>query len=209
MIRQRYFLNDQLEQAAGAIPIFSTQGGANPLADLRGGRFLPRIWTVQWDRFLTDGKGKKAEPQLSKKLDTRLSEALAQLPDLEPASLPERNLKRGMRFGLPSGQDVARAMCEYPLKPREGWDADPLWYYVLREAEAKHDGERLGPVGSRIVAEVFAGLAKGDPFSFINIDPCWKPDQRLTREGNGKFELIDLLDAAGAPITAEDLPFGN
>ncbi|SCZ85496.1 hypothetical protein NSMM_380118 [Nitrosomonas mobilis] len=30
----------------------------------------------------------------------------------------------------------------------------PLWFYILRETDAKENGERLGPLGGRIVAEV-------------------------------------------------------
>ena len=38
----------------------------------------------------------------------------------------------------------------------------PLWYYILKEAEQRGGGERLGPVGATIVAEVFVGLVHGD-----------------------------------------------
>ena len=36
----------------------------------------------------------------------------------------------------------------------------PLWYYILREAQVKGNGEHLGPVGGRIVAEVLVGPAR-------------------------------------------------
>ena len=39
----------------------------------------------------------------------------------------------------------------------------PLWHYVLREAELAADGLTLGPVGGRIVAEVFIGLLAERP----------------------------------------------
>jgi hypothetical protein len=49
-------------------------------------------------------------------------------------------------------------MGETPLSPDEttlgpaGWSGDtPLWLYVLSEAKHRGDGERLGPVGGRIV----------------------------------------------------------
>ena len=32
----------------------------------------------------------------------------------------------------------------------------PLWYYILKEAQVRSGGERLGPVGARIVAEAQA-----------------------------------------------------
>jgi hypothetical protein len=47
----------------------------------------------------------------------------------------------------------------------------PLWYYVLREAELEHEGNQLGPVGGRIVAEVFVGLLGADRLSYLNVEP--------------------------------------
>jgi len=44
-------------------------------------------------------------------------------------------------------------------QPRPAARATPLWIYVLKEAEAFHDGDRLGPVGGRIVGEVLVGIA--------------------------------------------------
>jgi len=36
---------------------------------------------------------------------------------------------------------------------RQGWHGEtPLWYYVLREADAREGGQRLSPIGSRIVS---------------------------------------------------------
>jgi hypothetical protein len=43
----------------------------------------------------------------------------------------------------------------------------PLWYYILKEALMRSNGERLGPVGARIVAEVFVGLVHGDQTSYL------------------------------------------
>ena len=46
------------------------------------------------------------------------------------------------------------------LSSDPGWKGEaPLWFYILKEAELPpHNGERLGPVGGRIVAEVLVGL---------------------------------------------------
>src|SRR3546814_4051526 len=69
---------------------------------------------------------------------------------------------------LPSGQAVAEEIgVANPLTPDEiatGTDgevakeqglheATPLWYYILKEAQVREDGKRLGPVGATIVAE--------------------------------------------------------
>jgi hypothetical protein len=81
----------------------------------------------------------------------------------------------------------------------------PLWTYVL--AEAMHNRERpnpkisvlgnkristpqLGPVGGRIVTEVFLGLLFADPSSFLHRNPSWTP-----REGKN-YRLKDLVAAA-------------
>ena len=47
----------------------------------------------------------------------------------------------------------------------------PLWYYILKEAEVQGNGEHLGQVGSRILAEVFIGLLEGDASSFLARKP--------------------------------------
>lgn len=81
----------------------------------------------------------------------------------------------------------------------------PLWTYILAEA-AHHQKEveipvtekkkistpQLGPVGGRIVAEVFLGLLFGDNDSFLRHDPHWKPT--LTKDH--KFHLKDLVNFA-------------
>lgn len=70
----------------------------------------------------------------------------------------------------------------------------PLWYYILKEAELLCGGTRLGPVGGRIVAEVFAGLLFADPLSYVNIAPGWIP--RKGQFGcikDGHFTMVDLI----------------
>ena len=53
----------------------------------------------------------------------------------------------------------------------------PLWYYILKEAEQRGSGERLGPVGATIVSEVFVGLVHGDTQSYLwQKGKNWKPD---------------------------------
>lgn len=121
-------------------------------------------------------------------------------------NLAFRNLKRGVMLGLPSGQDVAAHMkIKKPLTPaeiasgpdgqvakQEGLDkATPLWYYILKEAQVRGNGERLGPVGSTIVSEVFVGLVHGDPQSYIWQMKDWKPTLPSAKAGD--FTMADLL----------------
>ena len=67
----------------------------------------------------------------------------------------------------------------------------PLWYYILKEAELHHDGERLGDVGGRIVTEVFHGFLKSDSESYVCAEPNWKPT--LPSADEGHFTMADLV----------------
>jgi hypothetical protein len=49
---------------------------------------------------------------------------------------------------------------------------------------------RLGPVGGRIVAEVFIGLLSGDRNSFLTLDPHWEPT------GGPNYALKDFVKYA-------------
>ncbi len=53
------------------------------------------------------------------------------------------------------------------------------------------DGDRLGPVGGRIVGEVLIGIIAADPESFRSVDPSWKPT--LPSHEAGRFGIADLL----------------
>jgi hypothetical protein len=68
----------------------------------------------------------------------------------------------------------------------------PLWYYILKEAEQRGGGERLGPVGATLVAEVFVGLVHGDHHSYLWLKgKDWKPE--LPSKTPGDFTMADLL----------------
>ena len=90
-----------------------------------------------------------------------------------------------------------------PLTPAEtdlraaGWEGEtPLWYYLLKEAEAREAGDRLGPVGARIVGEVLVGIITLDPASRRAADPGWRPT--LPAATAGQFTLADLFAFVGA-----------
>ena len=85
----------------------------------------------------------------------------------------------------------------------------PLWTYILAEAQvtswkkAKPSMSRddvpikLGPVGSRIIADVFAALLIGDRTSYLYADPPFSPISAFTR--NGEFGLAELINVALTP----------
>lgn len=204
LVRSRYKLNT----AVPDLPIFTAEpiSESDPLTHLGGSRKLPRGWQIEWRRFFPLGDG--SEPEPSRAIDPFLVPPLMELPEEAAegiASLARRNLTRGVSLGLPSGQAVARAMGLEPLSdadlnlPKPG--PAPLWYYILREAEATAQGRHLGPVGGRIVAEVFLGLLAADPASYLSNDPGWRPTLEGAKEGD--FTMSDLIRFTGFGLGEE------
>jgi nucleoid-associated protein YgaU len=184
-----------------------------------GTETLPENWIIEWENIVGDG------PNVGKarRLDTRLAatngRALFNLQTLdgqtEPglaARLSARNLLRGYRLRIPTGQAVAGALGLPVLTPAEisaaagspaqaqaltdgGFlDRTPLWFYLLAEAKKEQDGMRLGAVGSTIVAEVLIGLIRRSEDSILRT-PGWSAS--LPAAKPGQFELADLLRFAG------------
>lgn len=178
-------------------------------ADLRGGKRAPRRF-VDWQTFFNFGDG-NVRP--NKKIDTKLSSVLMHLlgsrgpapgmPSDGVQSLASRNLMRHVNFGLPSGQAIARVMSVRALTPAQLTElqpysmdrSTPLWYYILKEAQLLENGERLGPVGGRIVGEVFIGLLRADRSSYLASERHWRPT--LPSATLGEFRMTDLLTFAG------------
>jgi hypothetical protein len=199
LIRPFYVLND-----SGIVDVFGEPGGRN----LNGGRPIPSELEIEWKNILPVDPTFPARPP--RKIDTKLSIPLSTLPGsavptLDPSKhLAVRNTLRGKRVGLPSGQQVAKAMRVPVLSNAQlaltesGWGGEaPLWFYILKEAELQHGGEQLGSVGGRIMAETLVGLLQRDPNSYLYLDPSWKPAPPIAQE-TGKFAFADLLKYAGA-----------
>jgi hypothetical protein len=200
LIRPFYVLND-----SGVVDVFGPAGGRN----LNGGRPIPTDLVIEWKNILPVDPAFPARPP--RKIDTKLSIPLSTLPGSavpppDPTvNLAIRNTLRGKRVGLPSGQQVAKAM-RVPVISNAtlglsdaAWGGEaPLWFYILKEAELPpHNGERLGPVGGRIMAEVLVGLLQRDPNSYLYLDPSWKPVPPIAPT-SGQFTFVDLLKYAGA-----------
>jgi len=242
MVRPLYRLNTTVERR----PIFSRDSHdgvpADDAADLGGFRRIPSDWAIDWQFFIDLEHGAKPaetgplfdrivrKPQKAYKIDTSLVSPLRHLPHriaANPSILALRNLQRGAMFGLPSGQDVARALGETPIPDKKlvigkataddqkqplididtGFAGKaPLWAYILSEAQvtswdrahpgvAKNDIPiKLGPVGGRIVAEVFAALLRGDPTSYICRKTQFRPIPEFSHDG--KFGLAELINVA-------------
>lgn len=183
--------------------------------DLDGSPSLQSDWVVDWRRFydFEDAAGGcELKRNRARKIDTIFDLRLDQVPGYPHQNVPEahrpitvRNLLRGLALGLPTGEEMAEMMGEPPLSPREVvrgpheqvlsdpafYGRTPLWYYILKEAEL-NGGNRLGPVGSRIVAETFVGLIRQSPYSVLN-EPGWRP---TFGRREGRFGMADLLSFA-------------
>jgi hypothetical protein len=168
-----------------------------------GATTLPDNWPAEWERFveLDDLFPIRATRPIDTFLAGPLADMINQLDgtQVQPDSdlgkllkhLARRNLLRGFRLSLPTGQAVAEALGIPPLTEQEltdgldqgvrdaldkgGFvDRTPLWFYVLRESEVRTSGDALGPVGSRIVAETIIGQVRRDPRSYLN-QTAWTP----------------------------------
>jgi hypothetical protein len=134
-----------------------------------------------------------------------------------PSQLAVRTLLRGVALKLASGQAAARILNEPVLSESEitknsagretkqgqilseaGLAAEtPLWYYILKESEVRNNGNRLGPIGSRIVAETISAALRHDPNSYLNrskrdeFPPVWE-FSGSKRQIHGLAELFRL-----------------
>ena len=209
MIRAEYEVHDQ-----HTVPIFANEG----YQDLRGNRPVPDDLWIDWNYFFEiPGMSTPDDRNMSRKIDTQLSLPLSKLPPTVVAptagaitSLAERNLLRGKRLGLPAGQDVAVAMGLKPLTNQQlgltdpGWKGKaPLWFYVLKESELL-GGNRLGPVGGTIVAEVILGLMACDTTSYFTANPGFHPGAGYAM---GHFLLwADAIDPRAFEVPEEEVP---
>lgn len=125
--RPRYTVQDYVTDAGAtvavsSVPLFEAQPNDN---NLNGSRPLPPRLKIQWSKFFNKAGVRTARPvrQFDASLATPLfSLPSTALPDSNPMSLlSSRNLLRGRRMGLPSGQQVARLMGVVPLTNAQLW----------------------------------------------------------------------------------------
>jgi hypothetical protein len=133
--------------------------------------------------------------------------------------LPELTLKRGSKIHLPSGEQFAGCFgfpkigrTDIPALPEdraffdnaEFHDRTPLWYYLLREASLEMTQEpepgnpfgapiqKLGSIGSQIVAEVFFQVLATDADSILNAGRNWQPPQ-FVFGSSGSARALDTM----------------
>ena len=207
-----------------------TGNGSPPFGG--GTDVLPFNWIIEWDRFVD--KGSLFPDHFARKIDTRLAPPLRNMvnqgndPSLAPdikailKRLARRNLLRGYHLSIPTGQSVAAAMGVTPLSENElrlgnsgplnqvlednGFlQQTPLWYYVLKEAEVRANGNSLGELGSRIVCETIIGQLLNDLESYLKQQGGWDPSKGVKlpnpggdpRDGNLIVTIRDFFRFAG------------
>jgi hypothetical protein len=137
------------------------------------------------------------------------------------SQLAARTLLRGTALKLASGQNVARGFAQPVLSEAEltqdsrGRETEqgriireadlaretPLWYYILKESEVRHNGNRLGPIGSHLVAETIFAALRTDQSSYLNrskrdeFPPVWKfsADARRVHGLSELFRLASIF----------------
>ena len=208
MIRNNYVLNTTLPPAASTL-----QG----VFDFIRVPLLPLFsnWAVDFNMFFNTSAPVPGLFNNARKIDSVLAPGLESIPGGSGimAILAARNLRRGLSFGLPSGQAAAHALGITPLTTSQITSGlpqaeinllhshggvllkkTPLWYYVLREAMVLNGGNRLGPVGATIVARTFVRILKRDANSFMQI-AGFAPS--LPSSVPGTFTIADMLHFAG------------
>lgn len=168
---------------------------------------LPNNWIIDWQRFFD------TKQNAARSIDTHLTPELATLRDFMGTPIPTlmgklaaRNLLRGYLLALPTGQAVARHL-GLPLLDRSVLldaipggqrriveaagllERTPLWFYVLAEAgDSKGpNGNHLGPLGSRLVAETLINICRFSPDSVL-VDPPNKDEL-----DSGEFTLKGII----------------
>ncbi|MES2711686.1 MAG: heme peroxidase family protein [Pseudomonadota bacterium] len=199
---------------------------------------LPGDWIIDWRRFLDFqtaaapgfalNLSRNIDPYLASELHLLGTPGAAQPAADGSSSLAVMNLRRGAKMKLPAAQDLARFMGIQVLTEAQIGDntsdgkaarqhgllkKTPLWYYILKEAAVTQQGARLGPLGSRIVAETFVGLLDGDPTSILGRNPTWRfgdPIPGLVLPGaDVSFTFADLVAfGAGGRGLKELSPIG-
>ena len=153
-------------------------------------------WIIDWRRFFDFSSlgypAPKTDTNKAGKIDRVFNLHLEKLPgfphnglslDLQPIMV--RNLLRGLALDLPGGEQVANKIRQgSALRPDQLADDSepeikelldspllkgqtPLYYYILREAEL-NGGEKLGEVGSYIVAQTLIGLMQASKNAAFN-----------------------------------------
>jgi hypothetical protein len=223
MIRLNYYYNDRLPGVdfSALFPLNFLHVDHTPSPTLPDNR------VIHWERFIRGAqdigsfnRARRIDTLMVAPL-FKLRDEHGKVMECE-TNLALMDLLRGYVLRMPTGQAVARELIADGrdievmtpdqikgvaerankkqldvLNNSDFASRTPLWYYILAEADHFGQGDRLGPVGSTIVAEVLVGLVRRSGDSILSNPgsgvPAWSPMQTAT----GEFKLRDLLELAG------------
>jgi len=151
--------------------------------------------------------------------------------------LTERNLLRGYLLSIPTGQAMVKYLCDtckikvlnekelqqnntselnQVLKESGFLKNTPLWYYILKEAEVRGNGNNLGPLGSCIIGRTFIGFLKyyqRKQYGLYGVQASWSPTNGIVEQSTGQTfrGIMDLLRFAkvAVPIPRSNRDNGN
>ena len=196
-----YFTSSGATVAVSSVPLFEATPTEN---NLNGSRPLPPRLKIQWSKFFNKaGDPRTARPV--RQFDATMATPLftlptTALPDSNPLSLlSSRNLLRGKKMGLPSGQQVARLMGVTPLTNEQLWSNHRI--------EVKIPIPTSGPGGN--VVEILREFdVENQDLKALFADPGWNGEAPLWFYILKEAEIVGKgreLGPVGGRIVAEVL----
>ena len=215
MIRRRYDIN--VTESLGLPDIFAAVNTLGPGSAQLATLNVDHV--VEWEHlFSFDDYQKEHDVLTADPIDLHMAAGMGNVPD--GGAILNRNLTAGAQVGLGTGQVLLAHIAHYhpQLFAKLGFDeselrsdkdilvdsqletATPLWLYVMAEAQS----QRLGKLGSMIVAEVIlAGLESSpiniyDPANSVHVADLKAEFTNLRQftgpsSGNSELKFQDLI----------------
>ncbi len=183
---------------------------------LGGKSNLQTDWLINWNWFYKlSGFAQNERFNYASAINTKLAQQLGFLLDQQgqppmhfarESSLAALDLYRARASRVPSGQTVAKTIYGTggrsleskqianllpPIIKSSFSEETPLWFYLLAEGEIEEQGQRLGEIGSRIVAETLVMLTKLTRPSIFESD--FRPDSALASY-EGEFGMVEMFE---------------
>jgi hypothetical protein len=178
---------------------------------------LPTKWAVDWRLFFDYPRQPGLHQNRALMIAPRLATDLGLVKlgancsdDTDVFSLAEKDLRVGLATNLTSGQEAAGLIGVAPV-PDDALTRmiptrlsshflrhTPLWYYILAEARHFENGERLGLVGSALVAGTIFGLVRAAPLSVLADEAFRAVNGRSTFSMTDLLEFIESIDGPNA-----------
>ncbi|WP_054007380.1 peroxidase family protein [Cypionkella psychrotolerans] len=179
-------IDTALSQALFCLPdrLFQPSGYDRPCAMHAQGHLNLARRTLMNGALLELPTGQALAKEVQKKLDEAGSPCRIPILESEFLDIPDNGAATAiMREGTVGARFV---------------DQTPLWLYILREAAVCGDGNRLGPLGARMVAETLSAAieASGTGMIVKGVRQPFAPDPAFGGLFKDKFDYCDLVRLA-------------